>query len=70
VDRAALGAEPNPGSPRPGGRVDLKNIQYRIDSHKSVLDPVHFLKARPGSLDKLSLLFTFIYKEPSTAIQK
>jgi len=43
-DFAAPGAEPISGSLLPGGRVDLKDTELRIDNLKIIVDPGQFLK--------------------------
>jgi hypothetical protein len=43
-DPLAPGAEPLSGSLWPGGRVDLKGTELRIDNQEIILALAHFLK--------------------------
>ena len=63
-DFAAPGAEPISGPLLPGGRVDLKDTELRIDSHLSVLDLTRFLKAQTVFCTPITSLFTIIYGVP------
>ena len=56
-NHAAPGAEPIPGSPWLGGRVDLEVSQLRIDNPKSIAESGVILKAKRSLMDPIMYLF-------------